>query len=232
MRALTCCAYCLCCATFRYGGSSVNVIGGVPTGDLSTIDGFGSAFDKSRLLLPTRLQEQLRVQIAKMNAQNVFAEIRSYKEARFSVGEIKMLTSILCLLGRNRKTLQKGGWPRIKEELGPGLVTEMLEIDLGGMDKGELERRWAACMRATQLDGEGRLHVDTDDILTSAPEPIQALCKWLITTRLVAQVIIREAEETEGESLQAGGHGGADDTDEKEDDESGFVALLQGAGDV
>ena len=200
---------------------------------LGTIEGFGSAFDKCRLALPARLQEQIRMQVAKMDMQNILAELKSYKEDRFSLEDRKLLVGVLCLLGYKRKPLEKGGWQAIKNQLGRHMVEQMLEFELESIEISELERRWASSMRATALGNDGRLYLDMDHIMTKAAVPLQMLCKWLVVMRLVMQVIIRRAKEKDSSHAPSGPDSSAVDPEEDKDEgERSLVELLDAAGDV
>ena len=99
--------------------------------DLHSMEGFGSAYDASRLMLPARLQEQFRAKVADMNVDRVFAEIKSYKEAALSADTRWLMAGMLTLLGRSHKKINREGWSGIKKELNRQLVDEMLELDLG-----------------------------------------------------------------------------------------------------
>lgn len=82
---------------------------------LASVDQLTSQYNASRMLLPIKLQDEMRVQIAALDAQKVFAEIRSYQEKRMQPAFIQMCCGALCLLGRARKQMQD--WDGVKGNL-------------------------------------------------------------------------------------------------------------------
>ena len=72
-------------------------------------------------------------------------------------------------------------------------------------------------------------------MLKTAPEPIQVIAKWVITMRLVAQVIVTIHEEKKNAALapleRSHTHSGADNDTEKEESDPSFEELIKEAGE-
>lgn len=73
-------------------------------------------------------------------------------------------------------------------------------------------------------------------MLKTAPEPIQVIAKWVITMRLVAQVVVTIHEEKKNAALapleRSHTHSGADNDTEKEESDPSFEELIKEAGEV
>lgn len=97
---------------------------------LCSLEKYSDPYQAARLLLPLRLQEEMRLKIAALKPETVFAELRSYKESEVPVKYEKLMCGVLCLLGRKRNEVSK--WPQIKQEMRRETIDEMLEFELTG----------------------------------------------------------------------------------------------------
>ena len=100
---------------------------------------------------------------------------------------------MLALVGRNAKETKD--WDAIKIQLKPSLVQEMLGIDVTDVSD-EAKRRWADSEKA--MAG-----VDLDELLHTAPKPLQSMAKLMMAVRLTQHVNLKiqsEPRHTPGSS--------------------------------
>jgi len=146
-------------------------------------------FNHVHMLLPSKLQAEVRQQLAHLHADAVFAELLSYKEADPFV--TKIMRSILVLLGHPRKELKT--WEQIRPLCTTELLSEMLSLDLLA-DTAKMRKRWAESMRVTEA-----AHIDEASVCGTVSEPVHLLFKWLETTRMVHHVALMAHEDMAAE---------------------------------
>jgi len=209
---------------------AVEEIERMPVGDavpLSSHSEYSSSYNASRLLLPERLQTQMRSKLCELRTETVFAELRSYAPGR-SADFTKVMAGVLALLGVERKSLKS--WNDVRLRLNRDLVHEILEFDCMDQSPETLGERWAESVRASK-------GIDIDDLLTTAPYPIQAMARWMMAMRLVMQVVITidaEAHPPDRPAADTTGEAAAPIAEEPTPLERGesLQELLQGAGEV
>jgi len=130
---------------------AVEEIERMPIGEalpLASMEQLKGAYNASRLLLPLRLSEQMRAKLVELDPHQVFAELRMYNETSVPADTVKLMTGVLCLVGRERKTVTT--WKAIRGQLTRETLDEMLELDLEDTPLEVLTGRWAESMRATR----------------------------------------------------------------------------------
>ena len=164
--------------------SCVHDIENSHVGDPTPFESTGSLeseFDHSRLLLPYKLQQEVRDQIKTMGADTIFNEIHSFASPPEDVQAI--LRGVLALLGHRRKDTK--AWLDIKKLMTTKVASEMLELDMCD-DKDELHKNW----EESQLCTAAVLKDDQAAAAAALPAPVKILLKWLQTTRMVHHIAL------------------------------------------
>ncbi|KAL1524260.1 hypothetical protein AB1Y20_019163 [Prymnesium parvum] len=146
---------------------------------------FGTAYDNARMLLPRKLQSQMKQQLAELNSYQIVSELKGYNEV--SEDTFKLMLGVLCMLGRSRKSFKQ--WSHVKAQLKAELIADMVALDVrAGKKASEMMKCWAESLRATR-------GLNLDWLLAGGSFPVQVMTKWLLAIRLVCQVVF--AIETE-----------------------------------
>jgi len=166
----------------------VEDIGSMHVGDpcpLASVPQMQAAFSQARLLLPIKLQSEMRRQLSQLDAQKIFAEIHHYD----TVGDDtqQLFKAVLILLGHEKEAV--GDWFEVRKHLVPALVRDMLALDLSDETR-KLRHRWAESSRAT-------LKIDLKKLMDKATAPVKIIIKWLQSTRLLHKVVLQLLHETD-----------------------------------
>ena len=119
---------------------------------VKTMRDFGSAYDNARMLLPRKLQCQMKEQLSALNVYNVLAELKGYNDVKEDT--FRVVLGVLCMLGRLRKDFKD--WQSIKPQLRSELFGEMVALDISGAaganstEHTVMRKRWAESLRATK----------------------------------------------------------------------------------
>jgi len=169
---------------------------------MTNAEDLNAAFAHARLLLPNKLQAEMRRQIHLLDP-SLLQELATYEHV--SDGVHDLVKGVLVLLGHDRHELPHK-WMELRPMIQPAtLVDRMLDLDLTSETK-EMKKRWCESHRVTA-------GVDFKKLLTKeavAGAPTRVLVKWLLATRLVHQVILtikHETEEHADEHLEGKGVG-------------------------
>ena len=152
---------------------------------LASLPQMQAAFSQARLLLPVKLQAEMRRQLGRLDAHKIFAEIHHYDTVDHDTQQL--FKAVLILLGHQKEAM--GDWYAIRQHLVPGLVRDMLSLDLSDETKA-LRHRWAESARAT-------LKVDMKALMAKATAPTKTVIKWLQSTRLLHKVVLQLLHETD-----------------------------------
>ena len=165
-------------------------------GRIQLSDAFTAAHFEARRLLPRKLQMQMRQNLASLELGVIMAELKAYVGEHIDrkPGLVKLMRGVLALVGRNAKETKD--WDAIKIQLKPSLVQEMLGIDVTDVSD-EAKRRWADSEKA--MAG-----VDLDELLHTAPKPLQSMAKLMMAVRLTQHVNLKIQSELETYSGQLG----------------------------
>jgi len=169
--------------------SAIDDIERMAVGDMPPLvsdEAFGDAYDAMRLLLPRKLHERMQLQLAALKLENVFLEIRGYKEEMGS-SYVVPLGGLFALLGRPTPT----SWEAARQGLTTELRHALVDLNTEELTIAELRHRWAASCKATK-------RIDLEALLRTATAPVQALMRWVLAVRLLMQVLITIHEEAEG----------------------------------
>lgn len=164
----------------------------VPLTSMNEITG---AFNQARILLPAKLQAEVRGQLSKLEFHAVFEEIQRYKAESIEPALQAMLTSIVILVGgkdkkgHERTAAALQSWDEVRIQMTKEFAKEMLDLDLIH-ETESLHKRWAESMRASA-------GVDLHKLLITASVPMRMLIRWLISTRMLHSVALKIAQEEE-----------------------------------
>eukprot|EP00966_Prymnesium_polylepis_P236654 5473537-Prymnesium_polylepis.1 len=198
--------------------------------DVMKGDSIDRAYNQARLLLPTKLQQQMVTQLKKFDSEMI-AELKGYKERPSD--ELRLLKAVLVILGKkDLKKVKK--WEQVKPFLKPALIDEMIALDAReAMSNQTMRKLWTASERYTA-------DMDMDYVLLACPQPIKVMTKWLLALRLVCQVVLTVMKE-DGFEVYDDGDDDFDDVDDVDDDVPdgaspkrglSFDELMRQAGEV
>lgn len=159
------------------------------------------AIARAELLLPYKMQDQLRANLAEMPAHQLVAELRNYHTP---VEEVcRIIAATLCLLGKVES--HKADWKVLHPAINRQLIDDMLDKDMVGGPQLEGHRtkedakRWRESKRA--LKG-----LELDEVTKKAGYATRVLAAWAQTAHLLnstAGQIRRDEEEKRKEAEDA-----------------------------
>ena len=152
-----------------------------------------SEFDHSRLLLPFKLQQEVRDQIKILGVDTIFNEIHSFASPPEDVQAI--VRGVLALLGHRRKDIKT--WIEMKKLMTTKVAEEMLELDMCD-DKEVLHKNWEESQQCTAKVLSG----DPNEAAAGLPAPVKILLKWLQTTRMVHHIALADHGHDEHTTLK------------------------------
>jgi len=170
---------------------------------MTTSKDMRAAFAESRMLLPTKLQAEMRRQLHMLDEQ-ILHELVSYEHV--SEPTTTLFKGVLILLGHDREALKDKTWTEIKFHLHPHhLIEKMTSVDLT-TDSKDMKKRWCDSIRETKtLDFKALIE---NEAVKGAP--LRIFVKWLMATRMVHQVVLSiqaEGEEHIDEHMEGKGVG-------------------------
>ena len=132
----------------------------------------------AQMLLPKKLQQQMRLQLAKIDTAKLMGELHGYKQPPEDVH--KVVRGVLVLMGHGRSTGQDTStWELCRPHLTFQLIKDMQTFDVVVVSsKHHTEERWKESLQAT--DG-----VDAEQVFQKFPHGVKVMMQWLEAARLV-----------------------------------------------
>ena len=168
--------------------SAINDIGNMHMGDRpppSPIFAVGGSMEAhAALVLPKKLQHQMRLELAKMDVRHIVSEFHSYAEPPATV--LSVVRAVLCLTGHSKSTgIDTSTWELCKPLCTFALFKDMQTLNLVYVDKKlHTEDRWREAAAITR-------GMDIESSMRKFPHGVKIMLQWLEAAKLVHRMAVQ-----------------------------------------
>jgi len=168
--------------------SAINDIGNMHMGDVpppSPIFAVGGSMEAhAALVLPKKLQHQMRLELAKMDMRKVISELHSYQDPPDTV--LRVVRAVLILVGHGSSTGEETRtWEQCRPLCSAAMFKEMQTFNLVVVDKKlHTEDRWKEAAAITR-------GMDVEMSMRRFPHGVKIMVQWLEAARLVHRMAVQ-----------------------------------------